>query len=107
MRPRPRSLILASSLHPHHRPRLSHDEILLGFAGGVNCLSSPSTRFLLAASLIITTAAFPASCTQHRAPVSQPARPAAAPASPPQPPTAAGIAAPAPAQPAGKALPAR
>ncbi len=65
-------------------------------------MSTLSKRFVIAASLVVTLAAFPASCAHHAVPSSQPASPAPAPApppaaTPPPPPAAAPAPAPAPA----------
>jgi hypothetical protein len=46
-------------------------------------VSTFTKRFVLAASLVVTFAAFPASCAHHAPPASQPVTPAPAPASPP------------------------
>jgi hypothetical protein len=71
-------------------------------------VSKLSKRFVIAASLVVTLAAFPASCAHHAAPSSQPASAAPAPAPPPAaaPPAPAPAPAPNPA-PAAAPAPAR
>ena len=67
-------------------------------------MAGSSKRFLIAASLVVTFAAVPASCAQHAKPSAQPVAPAAPPAAPPP---AAAAPAPAAASFTARALPAR
>jgi hypothetical protein len=67
-------------------------------------VAGSSKRFLIAASLVVTFAAVPASCAQHAKPSAQPVAPAAPPAAPPP---AAAAPAPAAASFTARALPAR
>ena len=67
-------------------------------------MAGSSKRFLIAASLVVTFAAVPASCAQHAKPSAQPVAPAASPAAPP---AAAATPAPAAATVAARTLPDR